>query len=174
MKRIAIIGSGGSGKSTMARRIGETLDIHVYHLDELFWKPGWVGTSKVEQRNIQNELVKQPKWIVDGNYGGTMDIRLDAADTIIFLDIPRIICLYRIIKRRIHYRNKPRPDMAEGCEERLDFNFIKWVWNYPKEKKPEILAKLAVQKNKKIIVFFSPKEVEKFLTQIEKGNVDGN
>ena len=100
MKKIVLIGSGGSGKSTLARQLGERLKIKVYHLDALFWKPNWVGVPKDEQTKVQNDLVKKESWIIDGNYGGTMDIRLNAADTIIFLDIPRTICLYRAFKIR--------------------------------------------------------------------------
>jgi adenylate kinase family enzyme len=87
MKKIILIGSGGSGKSTLARKLGDKLEIDVYHLDALFWKPNWEGAPKDEQRKVQNDLVKKEEWIIDGNYGGTMDIRLNAADTVIFLDI---------------------------------------------------------------------------------------
>ena len=82
MKKIVLIGSGGSGKSTLAKQLGEKLKINVYHLDALFWKPNWVGVPKDEQRMIQKDLVKRQEWIIDGNYGGTMEIRLNAADTI--------------------------------------------------------------------------------------------
>lgn len=112
MKKIILIGSGGSGKSTLARQLGNKLNIKVHHLDTLFWKPNWEGVPKEEQRTVQNELVKGEKWIIDGNYGGTMDIRINAADTIIFLDIHRTICVYRAFKRIVQYRNKTRPDMG--------------------------------------------------------------
>lgn len=169
MKKVAIIGSGGSGKSTLARKLGELLKIEVFHLDALFWKPGWIGTSKQEQRLVQNELVEKEKWIFDGNYGGTMDIRLNKADTIIFLDMPRTICVYRVIKRWIQYRNKTRPDMGEGCEERISVEFLKWVWEYPKSNKPIILKKLAsFSTEKEIVVLRSPMEVEQFLNKIKK------
>jgi len=85
MKKVILIGSGGSGKSTLARQLGNKLNIKVHHLDALFWKPNWEGVPKEEQRTVQNELVKEDEWIIDGNYGGTMDIRMNAADTIIFL-----------------------------------------------------------------------------------------
>ncbi|MBO0992692.1 DNA topology modulation protein [Bacillus sp. SD088] len=171
MKKIAIIGSGGSGKSTLARKLGELIKIEVFHLDALFWNPGWVGTSKQEQQLVQNELVEQESWIVDGNYSGTIDIRLNKADTIIFLDIPRTICAYRVIKRWIQYRNKTRPDMGEGCEERVSVEFLKWVWEYPKSKKPLILKKLASFSNKKeIVILRSPTEVEQFLNMLKKLN----
>jgi len=167
MKKIAIIGSGGSGKSTLARRLGEFLKIEVFHLDALFWKPGWVGTSKDEQKLVQSELVEHESWIFDGNYGGTMEIRLNNADTIIFLDMPRTICAYRVIKRRLQYRNKTRPDMGEGCEEKLDLEFLKWVWEYPKTKKPVIMKKLeSLSIEKEIIILTNPSEVEQFLNRI--------
>ncbi|MEW9676322.1 DNA topology modulation protein [Lentibacillus sp. L22] len=164
MNKIILIGSGGSGKSTLARQLGAKLNLKVYHLDALFWKPNWVGVPRNEQRGIQNELVKNEKWIIDGNYGGTMDIRLNAADTIIFLDVHRTICVYRAFKRMLQYRNKTRPDMGEGCEERFDFGFLKWIWNYPKAKRPEVLKKLEqFSTEKQIIILRSPKQIQKFL-----------
>lgn len=167
MKKIALIGSGGSGKSTLARRLGEKLNIEVYHLDALFWKPNWTPTAKEEQRKVQNELVKQEEWIIDGNYNGTMDIRLNAVDTIIFVDINRVICIYRVFKRMIQYRGKSRPDMAEGVNERFDFDFLKWVWDYPKTKKPVVLEKLEQLPNdKKVIILKSPREVQLFLDKV--------
>lgn len=167
MKKIIVIGSGGSGKSTLARSLGEKLNIQVYHLDALFWKPNWVGVPKDEQRKVQNELVRKQQWIIDGNYGGTMDIRIKAADTIIFLDIHRIICVYRAFKRMIQYRNRTRPDMAEGCEERLDFQFLKWIWDYPKTKKPDILKSLEeLSTEKNIIVLKTPYGVKQFIDNI--------
>ncbi|WLR55568.1 DNA topology modulation protein [Mesobacillus subterraneus] len=168
MKKIVLIGSGGSGKSTLARQLGEKLKINVYHLDALFWKPNWVGVPKDEQRKVQNDLVNKEEWIIDGNYGGTIDIWLNAADTIIFLDINRTICVYRAFKRMVQYRNKTRPDMGEGCEERFDLDFFKWIWNYPKTKRPEILKRLhQLSKEKQVIILKSPKEVRQFFEKVQ-------
>jgi adenylate kinase family enzyme len=164
MKKIVIIGSGGSGKSTLARKLGEKLKRKVYHLDTLFWKPNWVGVPKDEQRKVQNELVKEEEWIIDGNYGGTMEIRLKAADTIIFLDISRTICVFRAFKRMVQYRNKTRPDMGKGCKEKFDPEFFKWIWQFQTKSKPQILEQLERFSNdKQIIILKSPKEVKKFL-----------
>lgn len=166
MKKIILIGSGGSGKSTLARQLGAKLKLTVFHLDALFWKPNWVGVPRNEQKEIQNELVKKEAWIIDGNYGGTMDIRFHAADTIIFLDVHRTICVYRAFKRMLLYRNKTRPDMGAGCEERFDFDFLKWIWDYPKTKRPEILKKLEqLSKEKQIIILRTPKQIRKFLEE---------
>ncbi|MFS0638746.1 DNA topology modulation protein [Mesobacillus foraminis] len=167
MKKIVLIGSGGSGKSTLARQLGEKLKIDVLHLDSLFWKPGWVETPREEWIDTQQYLVKREAWIMDGNYGRTMDIRLNAADTIIFLDMPRTICAYRAFKRMLQYRNKTRPDMAEGCEERFNYEFFKWIWEYPKTKRPKILERLEeLSKEKEVIILKAPKEVENFLEQM--------
>lgn len=106
MKRIAIIGSPGAGKSTYAQRLSMITGIQVYHLDKLYWKPGWVETPKSEWVEFQQRIVNKEEWIIDGNYGATMDIRIQAADTVIFLDFPRRVCLWRSIKRDIRYRGR--------------------------------------------------------------------
>ncbi|PFU41993.1 topology modulation protein [Bacillus cereus] len=169
MKKIILIGSGGSGKSTLAKQLGNKLNIKVHHLDALFWKPNWEGVPKEEQRTVQNELVKGEKWIIDGNYGGTMDIRINAADTIIFLDIHRTICVYRAFKRIVQYRNKTRADMGAGCEERFDLQFFKWIWEYPNKKKPAILKRLdQLSKGKEVIILKSLNEVRQFLEKYDK------
>jgi adenylate kinase family enzyme len=103
---------------------------------------------------------------MDGNYGGTMEIRLAAADTVIFLDLPRLLCLWRVTTRFLCYRGRSRPDMTQGCEERLTKEFLLWLWNYPKEKRPEILERLEQLKpNKHVVILSSPKAVQTFLEQ---------
>ncbi|WP_409250781.1 DNA topology modulation protein [Bacillus sp. SCS-153A] len=167
MNRIAIIGSGGSGKSTLAKKLGKKLNISVWHLDRLHWNPNWTPTSKEEQIELQETLVTEEKWIIDGNYNSTLDIRLEAADTIIFLDIHRLICTYRVLKRMIQYINRTRPDMREGCIEKLDLKFLKWIWKYPLTKKPYVLTKLKkFSKEKNIIILKSQKEVQNWLDRV--------
>ena len=128
-------------------------------------------TPKDEQIAVQNDLVKKETWIIDGNYGSTMDIRLNAADTIIFLDLSRRICMYRAFKRMIQHRNQTRPDMGEGCEERFSFAFFKWIWNYPTKQKPIILNHLIqLSTNKEIIILKSPREIEEFMVRVKFTN----
>lgn len=167
MNKIMIIGSGGAGKSTLARQISEKLNIPVHHLDVYLWKPNWVMTTREEQIKIQNELVQNEAWIIDGNYDGTMEIRLQEADTIIFLDVPRQICLYRAFKRMIKYRDGSRPDMQEGNKEKFDFAFYKWIWNFPKKKRPTLLQRLnQLAVEKQVLVLHTSKEVDQFLTEL--------
>lgn len=167
MKRIMIIGSGGAGKSTFAKQLGEELDLPVYHLDAYYWKPGWTPTSNEEWDSFQENLVQKEYWIIDGNYGRTLDIRMNRAEVIILLDFSRWITLYRVLKRRIMYHGKTRPDLNKDCPEALDLEFIKWVWNFRKTRIPGIMEKLRKYKEKRIIVLKSPKEVRKLLDQLK-------
>lgn len=167
MKKISIIGSGGSGKSTLAKKLGTTLNIKVYHLDSLFWKPNWLETEHGEWRDLQESLCVKDAWIMDGNYGGTMDVRLKHSDTVIFLDINRIICLYRVMWRTIMSYRRTRPDMAEGCKERFDFGFLRYIWDYPSTRQAKIIALLeSLPSPKRVIILRSSTEVEKFLKTV--------
>ncbi len=171
MNKIAVIGCGGAGKSTFSRKLEEILDISVYHLDVLYWKPGWVETPQNQWDDIIRNLVVKQQWIIDGNYGRTLDIRLENADTIIFLNMPTYLCLYRILKRRFMYHGKSRPDMNEGCPEQLNWDFIRWVWNYNKNERPEILKKLKrYSSQNNVIIFNNSSEIDKFICDLKQLN----
>src|SRR4030095_14149138 len=130
MRKIMIIGCGGSGKSTFAVSLGKRLQIPVYHLDQLYWKPGWVETPKAEWIARMETLCSQDVWIIDGNYGGTMDVRFASSDTAILFDLPTRTCLYGALRRLFIFRGRNRPDMAPGCPERLDFKYLWWISTY--------------------------------------------
>ena len=173
MKRIAIIGSSGAGKSTLARQLSELLALPVVHLDTLFWQPGWVETPRDQWNAIQEQLVEQETWVMDGNYRNSMDIRFSAADTIIFLDFPMPLCLYRALKRRVQYASKTRPDMNEGCSERIDWGHLKWIWNYSKDGRVSSLEKIQeYSAGRKIIILHNPKQVKQFLQALSKETSD--
>lgn len=165
MERVAIIGPGGAGKSTLARKLGEVTELPVIHLDREHWRPGWVETPRDEWESRVRELAAAERWIIDGNYGGTMKTRLERADTIVFLDFGRARCLRGAITRRIRYRNQTRPDMSEGCQERLTWQFLKWIWDYPKTKRPGIEGMLAEAGalGKRVVVLRNYGEVTEFL-----------
>jgi len=114
MKKVIVIGSGGAGKSTFSRRLGEATGLPVIHLDAHFWRPNWEPTPKDEWKAKVGELLKGDEWIMDGNFGGTRELRMQAADTIIMLDFPRRVCMYRVVKRAFQFHGKKRPDMGEG------------------------------------------------------------
>ncbi|WP_440858916.1 DNA topology modulation protein [Staphylococcus shinii] len=167
MSKIIVIGSSGSGKSTLSRELSHMLEIPVYHLDKLFWKPNWVMTTKDEQFKIQNSLLDKNEWIIDGNYTGILEERLLSADTIIFLNLPRRICYYRVFKRLLKNFGKTRIDMGKDCKERINLTFLKYIWNYPKYRKAFLLKKFRKLENeKKIFVLNSKKEIKEFKIQL--------
>ena len=164
MKKIILIGSGGAGKSTLARKLGDKLDIDVFYLDKLLWKPHWEMTERAYQIEVQNNLLKEPSWIIDGNYGGTLDMRIASADTIIFLDRNRFVCIYQVLKRVKEFNGITRPDMQDDCPEKLDFSFLKWIWNFPKKQRIEIIKMLEnVPNSKHVIILKNKKQIQHFL-----------
>lgn len=167
MKKVLVIGSSGAGKSTFCRRLNKILEIEVIHLDVHYWKPGWVETPKPEWSGIVEELLQRDSWIMDGNYSGTLDMRLAACDTVIFLDVARTICLWRVLKRWLLYKKERRPDMAEGCDENLNLPFLWWVWSYPKRTRPKILKRIEqASPGKRVIRLRTQDEIEKFLADV--------
>lgn len=136
VKRVAIVGSGGVGKSTFAEELGRRTRIPVIHLDEHFWKPAWVPTPRAAWADLQVGLVSGDSWIADGNYGGTLDIRLSRADTLIVLTLPRWRCTLRALRRSVLHRG--REIQAKGCSERIDLEFLRWVWRYPTDSRPQL------------------------------------
>lgn len=142
MQRIVILGNAGSGKSTLARALGKQLGLPVVHLDRLFWEPGWVEPDAEQFRSRVREAVSQDTWVCEGNYARrTFDLRLPRADLVIWLDTPRLTCLMRVIKRSV--LNRPRPDLADGCSEKLDrafLTFLKFVWTFNRGYRPGIEA----------------------------------
>ncbi|MDZ7970204.1 MAG: hypothetical protein RM368_35595 [Nostoc sp. DedSLP03] len=106
---------------------------------------------------------------MDGNYGGTLDVRLSVADTVIFLDFPRLLCLSRAIKRHFMYAGQSRPDIASNCPERLNWKFLKYIWSYPITRRPGILEKLSqVTPNQQVIILCKLLEVREFLQKISQ------
>ena len=164
MSKILILGSSGAGKSTFSKRLGKLLNIEVVHLDFYYWKPNWINTPRKEWKEKLKDLLKKDCWIMDGNYANSLDLRLKHADTVIFLDSNRFFCLWRCFKRFVKYRGHVRPDLAEGCYEKFDWEFFKWIWNYPVDIKPQIMKTLgSVSNNKTIIRLLYNREVNNFL-----------
>ena len=167
MQRILVIGCGGAGKSVFSRALGEKLGLPVVHLDRLFWLPGWhEQTPAAFDAALETELAKE-RWIMDGNYGRTLSRRLEFADTVIFLRYSRLCCLAGVFRRRLRYSGRSRPDLGPGCPERIDREFLHYIWNYNRVTLPVMEQRLAARPTGcRLIELKSRREARNFLEQL--------
>jgi adenylate kinase family enzyme len=141
-RRILILGSAGAGKTTFAVRLGQLLGLPVIHLDSEYWRPGWQHTPAEEWPARVDDLVGRDEWVMDGNYGGTLERRLARAHATVFLDVHRLTCLRRVILRSWRYWGKPCPGLPSGCPERLEWRFLLWVWNFERRSRGRVISLL--------------------------------
>jgi adenylate kinase family enzyme len=130
MNRIMIVGQPGSGKSTLAQALGECTGLPVIHIDKIHWQPGWVERTKAEKTRLCQEAEQQSRWIFEGGHSATWPSRLARADMLVWLDRPVGLRLWRVLRRAVVGLGRTRPDMAEGCPERLSTlpEFIRYIW----------------------------------------------
>lgn len=167
MKRVAIVGSPGVGKTTFSRQLAEKLGLPLAHLDYYYHdknhdyendREAWI--KRVEK------LTAEPEWIIDGNYRSTFPLRFDRADVIIFMDYKRWRAIKGVYMRRFQYRNKLRADMPEGWQEKVPHDFFMFVWNFNKKYRSDIVSALSSNHNKKIIIFKTPTEAKRYLKML--------
>ena len=165
MERVAVVGSGGAGKSTFARELSRATQLPVFHLDEYYWRPGWVETPRDEWRAVQGEIAAHERWIIEGNYRNTYDIRFDRADTVIMLAPPRRVFIYRALKRVA--TNWHKPAQAPGCREHLDWSFLVWLWRFPHQARPLLDQALATYHGRFAIVELRTQaDVRRYLSRV--------
>ncbi len=167
MQKILIIGSPGSGKSTLATKLGNLLKLPVIHLDQLFWLENWVEKDRKLFKQELIERLKQNKWIIDGCFINTLPLRLEYCDHVILLNYPTLTCAFRVIKRVKTNKGKTRIDMAEGCPERFDFNFLKYVFTFKRKKLAKIKDALKNCKSP-ITEIKSNRQLKKFLNKLNE------
>jgi len=166
-RRILVVGHPGAGKTTLATRLRPLLGLPVFHLDRLFWKPGWKVTEPDKWQKIQNKLVAGKKWIIDGTYDSTLEIRLAAADTVIHLDFSTLRGTCGVLRRILSNHGQVRHDMGEGCPERLDWSFLVWTWTYRRRHRPGVIEALdRFKPSTRLITLTSPSEVRAFLAEM--------
>src|SRR5262245_17563327 len=146
--------------------MGEHLGLEVIHLDQIFWHPGWEPTPSERWRAIQTRLVAGDRWIMDGNYGNSMSIRVAAADTVVFVALPRRTCIIRAVRR--WWRHRGREVHAFGCPERMHWEFFWWMWRFPRVSRPHLLATLAQHAGDgtTLVTLRSQSDVDRFLAEL--------
>lgn len=160
MRKIIVIGCPGSGKSVFSRRLHNKIGIPLYHLDMMYWN---ADKTTVEKRIFLDRLsavIGQEEWIIDGNYGSTMELRLAACDTVIFLDYPLEVCLDGINQRC----GKPRSDMP-WMETEVDAEFVEFVKSYGSQSRPKVMALLEKYRDKNIFIFTTRNQADEFLSR---------
>ncbi len=167
INRIIVIGSGGAGKTTLALKLGEIARLPVVHLDRLFWNGHWTHVEKDEfDAALMRELEKD-KWIIDGNFGMTLETRLSYCDLALYLDYAPLLCVLGVLKRVARYYGTTRPDMGGDCPEKYDFAFLKWVYTFRRNNRDNYLKTLA-ESGKRYIVFRNRKDCRLFLEDLSR------
>ncbi|MBC2001538.1 AAA family ATPase [Listeria marthii] len=132
-KKVLIIGPNGAGKSTFAAKLGTCYDFEVCHLDKLFWQENWNAVTKDEfEKKVNEVMCSEKSYIIDGDYFFNLEKRLEHADLVIWIKIPLLVCVANIIKRRFKYAMNTRPDITEGCDEKLSLSFLMYALRYNK------------------------------------------
>ena len=158
MKKVIVIGCPGSGKSTVSRTLYNKTGIPLYHLDMMYWNADKTTVEKSVFLERLSDVLEKDEWIIDGNYSSTMELRMVACDTVIFLDYPLDVCLDGIRDRR----GKPRSDMP-WIETDEDAEFIEFIKSYNEQQKPKVLELLKKYNDKNIIILESREQADAFL-----------
>ena len=162
--KICIIGHSGSGKSTLARILSKHYNIPVLHMDTLQFMPGWVETDRrTFNHQMKSFLETNESWVIDGNYRKIAKERFDLADRIIYLDYNRWVCLWNAFKRYRKFKGKTRIDMANGCKEKMDLEFIKWILYKGRTKEKRAFYHSLVTHSKDGLIFKNRRSLNKYL-----------
>lgn len=139
---MAVIGRGGAGKSALASELSSRTGIPVVHLDPIFWDAGWRPVPYDEPRSRLERELEGDEWIVDGNFLDAGDSRFRRVDTVAWLDPPRLLCVWRVLRRRVRDRGRARPDLPAGAHESFDWEFLRWIWRYDETDRAGVLELL--------------------------------
>lgn len=163
-----IAGCSGAGKSTFARKLGQLTELPVVHLDQQYWLPGWVEPTSVVWRARMQELVRGEQWIMDGNYSATWDLRLPRTQLVIYLDYSLWRKLFWAMRRVWRYHGTVRPDMAEGCPENYNWDFVHHLLmcHWKGRKRHLKILKTQLPKYAELVVLRSPRELEEWWRQV--------
>lgn len=168
--KISVLGYSGSGKSTLSRLLGEKYNAEVLHFDAIHWLPGWQENTKEEKLRITEEFLdSHSSWVIDGNYKKyLLDRRLSESDRIILMLFNRFSCLFRVTKRYFMYKGRTRPDMGKGCDEKLDWEFVKWVlWEGRSKDKRKAFKDICIKYPEKVTVIKNQRQLTKYMKSMQ-------
>ncbi len=165
MQRVLVIGPCGSGKSTLAAQIAHRLGLPLHHLDAVAWLPGWVEMERPEFYRRTEAIVAGERWVIDGTHGSSLHLRAPRADTIVYLDFPIRLCLWRLVKRTLRHYGTTRPDMGADCPERFDPAFFWYVARWNSGPRVRLHKRLEGHWDK-VVRLRSPNEAQDFLDSL--------
>jgi adenylate kinase family enzyme len=164
MERVAVVGCGGSGKSYVARELGRLLNLPVAHMDAVYFDDQWNPLPMERFEAVQSELVAGPRWVIDGNYNSTVQVRLEAADTVVFMDLPTHVCLWGILSRQLRH-GRGQNDQS-GVYNRITGDVLRYVLGYRRKMRPRVLAKIDQHASgARVVALTSRRETRHFLRQ---------
>ncbi|MBE8477511.1 P-loop NTPase family protein [Streptomyces justiciae] len=169
MKRVAIVGCGGSGKSYVARELGRRLDAPVTHLDAVYYDDDWNELPKDTFAQLQRDLVATPNWVIDGNYNSTLQIRLEACDTVVFMDTPTWTCLWGVLSRQLRHGHGQNKD--NGIYNRIHLGVLRYVLSYRRTMRPRVLAKIDehARSHAQVVMLTSRRQARRWLSETAAG-----
>lgn len=164
-RKIIIIGSPGSGKTTLAKAIGQKLSLPITHLDKLWWKDNWQHISREEFDEKLSHILQQKRYIIDGDYSRTLPMRLASCDTVIYLDFSRWVCIKSALLRIIKNHGISRSDMGPNCPEKLDLSFLTYIWNFNKNNRNTTYALLHQYNPPEVYTIKKRRHLSKFIEE---------
>jgi adenylate kinase family enzyme len=172
VKKVAILGCGGSGKSYVARTLGAVLDAPVTHLDAVFYDSDWNELPMPEFEAWQRALVAEPAWVIDGNYNSTLPVRLQACDTVVFLDLPTAACLWGAVWRQV--RSGAGQNDTTGEYNRMHLGVIRYIRTYRQKMRPKVLRKIEDHAQHATVVrLTSRRTVRRWLSEVAEAQTRG-
>jgi adenylate kinase family enzyme len=167
MKRIAVIGAGGAGKTRLARTLGRMLGLPVIHLDAHYYGPGWQPSAPADWTARHRQLAAGQRWVLDGNYASTLGLRLERADTVVFLDLSPLLCAWQVLRRWALGRRRPAPDLPPGLRPKLDRQFLAYVLGFRRHRRPALLVELSRWSHgRTVVVVRSRQAIKRFIAQL--------
>jgi adenylate kinase family enzyme len=170
MRRVLVMGCSGSGKSTFARELAGKLDLPFVSIDRIYWQPGWREPVISDFTTRMMLEAEKPAWVMDGNYitNGAGALRRERADTLIWFDLPRWICMLGIIRRSVVSYGNVRPEMAPGCPEKFDLEFWRYVWTYrDRQRAKEVSYFAGLRADQRFVTFKRRAQAQAFLAEMK-------